>query len=1222
MSQIHILDGQNDLILDYVQADDIIDDDHRKSLEDTLETYEFIAIGNRSYTEHLGKRNRLIIPDEDGSLVEFVIFEAPQYKDSEGHKVQVFAHASYLELKKANIIYPDEKGKKRTASQHAGFALNDTGWQVGTVEASGEKTLSISEHTSPYEFLKHIAKEYGVELRFRVEHNGKQITGRYVELLKRVGEWRGREVEFGRDLDGIRRVEKQDIVTALLGLGPEVEDGSRIEVLVEDMDALERWGRIDEHGNLKHLIEPYEIESERTEMTETEARRYTKTALNKRINTQVTYECTIVDLENVPGLENEKIRFGDTIRIKDTSFVPPLYLEARVFEQERSIKTTAKKDIKLGDFIEYTEEDVNAVWKQLKEQIKNRVSHYELVEYTYDKLTIDNKDETYFEEGKSFAEAVGIDAKNFAVEEDGKIRTDVSIEIDNVTKYADQKAESALDQAKMYLVAKTVYENKMQEIAEDIGKKAPIEYVDGQLRHAIDSLDIGDRNLLLSTADFSSPWLATGGTKYTIEGKVWIESPYQWQVQQTVTAKVNGGETYSFAVDIRNDHDVGSQAYILVMCEDKDGNRLSGKEPKLYFYVKAKEIDRFNSQFVIPNEVTKIRIYMLTNSGYDSILKFAQPKLVKGNKATSDWTPAPEDMFSEIEKKADGSTVYTIEQIDNKFNNYVGITQYTTDQAEIVQGFLDYGTRIAQNETAIGLKADDTKVNQINNSLTQKIGNVEVKADQVTTRVSKVEAEVDGLEYENRNYLLNSSFISDLDQWASWGVASREIVTINNKKWINIWQADTESFRGIRQEIQHFEKNTDYTISFLAFKKDSSSAGARIIIHQNGDGNNNPQIQRQISELTTEPKRYSYTFKSPSLEKTYFNFMIGGEGNKPFDIFITEIKFEKGNKATDWSPAPEDTDEKIKDVSGRVQTAEGEIRALAGEVALKASETVVNSLENRVSAAEGELRVLPGEINAKVSKDGIIGALNLTPETALIDFKRVKMTGELEAKHIKSLKGLNINDQFIVDANGKITIGNQRVTIDDKGIQIRRPDGAIAVDNGLMHNAYSVSGNDPHYMKRGKATGGATSPFYFKAFQEYSGSTFIGYKGMLDGRGDPNDFQTYSDVRDSNTNGIVFQRYEYIHSARYFVVSLQVASGAGTFAVMLFNDGSDNLTSRVYYKRIESTFSGEQLCVVDLGKPTYTRKEMHMKFGWTHGMGPASEKIEFRVQRVIQTDFI
>src|SRR5690606_38818005 len=139
------------------------------------------------------------------------------------------------------------------------------------------------------------------------------------------------------------------------------------EVFVEDTDALQRWGRPEPvTGELRHINEVYEPESDRAEMTEEELRQYTKTELNKRINTVVTYECSVVDLENVPSMENKQIRFGDTIRIKDTKFNPPLYIEARVYEQNRSIKSKAKKDIKLGEFVEYTEDEVKAIWNRMK----------------------------------------------------------------------------------------------------------------------------------------------------------------------------------------------------------------------------------------------------------------------------------------------------------------------------------------------------------------------------------------------------------------------------------------------------------------------------------------------------------------------------------------------------------------------------------------------------------------------------------------------------------------------------------------------------------------------------------------------------------------------------------------------------------------------------------------------------------------------------------------
>src|SRR5690625_4521180 len=360
---IYIVHGQDNTILDYVTPKDIISDTHRKSLVNNLETYNFIGFLQRSYSSHLEKRNKIIIPDEDGSLVEFIIFEVLKYRDTEGYKVQTYAQGSYLELKKANIIEPSTF--TGTARQHGGLALNGTIWEIGVVESSRTITISFSDYTNPYEYLKRIASEFDLELSFRVEHDGSRITRRVVDLVERRGDWRGREVEFGKDLEGIERKETEDIVTALLGLGPEDEDGNRLEVLVEDEDALQRWGTEGPNGELQHLIEVYEVQSDRMDMTEEELRRYTRTALNKRINTQVEYKATSIDLENVPGMKNKITRFGDTIRIKDTTFVPPLHLEARIFEQDRSIKVQGKKTYKLGDYIDYTEEEVNALWNQI-----------------------------------------------------------------------------------------------------------------------------------------------------------------------------------------------------------------------------------------------------------------------------------------------------------------------------------------------------------------------------------------------------------------------------------------------------------------------------------------------------------------------------------------------------------------------------------------------------------------------------------------------------------------------------------------------------------------------------------------------------------------------------------------------------------------------------------------------------------------------------------------
>src|SRR5690606_14541475 len=49
------------------------------------------------------------------------------------------------------------------------------------------------------------------------------------------------------------------------------------------------------------------------------------------------------------------------------------------FEQTRSIKSKAKKEIKLGDYIEYTEEEVHETWRQFVDEIRKRIERLVLV---------------------------------------------------------------------------------------------------------------------------------------------------------------------------------------------------------------------------------------------------------------------------------------------------------------------------------------------------------------------------------------------------------------------------------------------------------------------------------------------------------------------------------------------------------------------------------------------------------------------------------------------------------------------------------------------------------------------------------------------------------------------------------------------------------------------------------------------------------------------------
>src|SRR5690606_34861321 len=126
--------------------------------------------------------------------------------------------------------------------------------EMGNVDFNGVRTITFDNYTNPYAYLKRIASEFDLELDFRIEHDNGNVTGRYVDLVEKVGHWRGRSVKLGKDLIDLKRiVNTENIVTALRVIGPIREDGSRLEVIVEDEEALQRWGR-----NGQHIIKEYE----------------------------------------------------------------------------------------------------------------------------------------------------------------------------------------------------------------------------------------------------------------------------------------------------------------------------------------------------------------------------------------------------------------------------------------------------------------------------------------------------------------------------------------------------------------------------------------------------------------------------------------------------------------------------------------------------------------------------------------------------------------------------------------------------------------------------------------------------------------------------------------------------------------------------------------------------------------------------------------------------
>ncbi|CDN33572.1 unnamed protein product, partial [Bacillus thuringiensis DB27] len=282
--------------------------------------------------------------------------------------------------------------------------------------------MTIDEFIDPLTFLKKIASLFKLEIQYRVEVQGSQIIGWYVDMIQRRGRDTGKEIELGKDLIGVTRIEhSRDICTALVGFvkgeGDNVitiESINRGLPYIVDNDAFQRWN---ERG--KHKFGFYTPETEELNMTPERLMTLMEIELKKRVNSSVSYEVEAQSIGRIFGLAHELINEGDTIRIKDTGFTPKLYLEARVIAGDESFTDPTQDKYVFGDYREIT--DPNEELRKIYNRILSKFGEKQEMLDQLDKL-VKEANETASnakkesEAAKTLAEKVQENMKNNTVE--------------------------------------------------------------------------------------------------------------------------------------------------------------------------------------------------------------------------------------------------------------------------------------------------------------------------------------------------------------------------------------------------------------------------------------------------------------------------------------------------------------------------------------------------------------------------------------------------------------------------------------------------------------------------------------------------------------------------------------------------------------------------------------------------------------------------------------
>ncbi|WP_024936892.1 phage tail spike protein [Staphylococcus aureus] len=366
---IHVLDF-NDKIIDFLSTDDpsLVRAIHKRNVNDNSEILELLISSERA--EKFRERHRVIIRDSNKQWREFII---NWVQDTMDGYTEIECIASYLADITTAKPYAPGKFEKKITSEALKDVLSDTGWEVfEQTEYDGLRTTSWTSYQTRYEVLKQLCTTYKMVLDFYIELSSNTVKGRYVVLKKKNSLFKGKEIEYGKDLVGLtRKIDMSEIKTALIAVGPENDKGKRLELVVTDDEAQSQF-------NLptRYIWGIYEPQSDDQNMNETRLRSLAKTELNKRKSAVMSYEITSTDLEVT--YPHEIISIGDTVRVKHRDFNPPLYVEAEVIAEEYNIISENStytfgqpKEFKESELREEFNKRLNIIHQKLNDNISN-----------------------------------------------------------------------------------------------------------------------------------------------------------------------------------------------------------------------------------------------------------------------------------------------------------------------------------------------------------------------------------------------------------------------------------------------------------------------------------------------------------------------------------------------------------------------------------------------------------------------------------------------------------------------------------------------------------------------------------------------------------------------------------------------------------------------------------------------------------------------------------
>ena len=512
---------------------------------------------------------------------------------------------------------------------------------------------------------------------------------------------------------------------------------------------------------------------------------------------------------------------------------------------------------------------------------------------------------------------------------------------------------------------------------------------------AISEVQIGGRNLLLNTADLTK-WHKENNITVTKDSddyfKISTTNTSSWWSAYWYISSNKSEQTYTLSGYNKKGTKNG---YVVVRYYKGGTNNIIAQKDVSEGY--------FTIKFTVPSGAETITVYLgLKPTSSGDYTYFKLPKLELGDKAT-DWTPAPEDVDVSI------STIDT--KVTTVSNQYTSLNQSLTSLTATVNS----------NTTKISEKADGSTVTALQANMTALTADLSgFKTTVSQTYTSKTE--FNNLQIGGRNLLLNTA---DLTKWHK---ENNITVTKDSDDYFKISTTNTSSWWSAYWYISSNKSEQTYTLS--GYNKKGTKNGYVVVRYYKG-GTNNIIAQKDVSE-----GYFTIKFTVPSGAET-ITVYLGLKPTSSRDYTYFKLpKLELGDKATDWSPAPEDTDEKFTEYSTTTQM-----------------NSAINQSANSVLTTVSSNYATKASLELKVSKDKLISEINASADVItlksnrfVLDSTNAKIAADGTVNFVQgTIAGWNISSAKLSGSAGLYGIAiNKPVTSSTKVISINHIDTTAA----------------------------------------------------------------------------------------------------------------------------------------------------------------------------------